>query len=105
MARLRAFREHNIHVLGSVLSSSACRATTETPLTRPLPLQSARTSPCAVRVAHAVPGTVGFEKWAAHEDNRERRVHRVPIIRHWLIPKHQRPKLYSPHPVMSLADI
>ena len=51
------------------------------------------------------PGTVDFEKWAAHDDNRERQVHGVPITRHWLIPNHQRPKLYSPHPVMSLEDI
>jgi hypothetical protein len=29
----------------------------------------------------------------------------IPITRHWLIPKHHRPNLYSPHPVMSLEEI
>jgi hypothetical protein len=51
------------------------------------------------------PGTVDFEKWAAQPDNRDRLVHGVSITRHWLIPKHQRPKLYSPHPAMSLEEI
>lgn len=51
------------------------------------------------------PGTVDFEKWAASESNRDRLVHGIPITRHWLIPKAQRPKLYSPHPAMSLEEI
>jgi hypothetical protein len=29
----------------------------------------------------------------------------VPITRHWLIPQHQRPKVYAPHPVMSPDEI
>jgi hypothetical protein len=39
-----------------------------------------------------------FEKWATHDDNRQRHVLGVPITRHWLIPKHQRHRLYSPPP-------
>ncbi len=29
----------------------------------------------------------------------------VPITRHWLIPQAQRPKVYTPHPVMSADEI
>jgi hypothetical protein len=29
----------------------------------------------------------------------------VPITRHWLIPKHRRPKVYTPHPLMSADEI
>ena len=29
----------------------------------------------------------------------------IPITRHWLIPQAQRPKVYSPHPVMSPDEI
>ena len=29
----------------------------------------------------------------------------IPVTRHWLIPKHLRPKVYAPHPVMSPDEI
>ena len=29
----------------------------------------------------------------------------VPISRHWLIPQGKRPKLFTPHPVMSAEEI
>ncbi|HKH74390.1 MAG TPA: radical SAM protein [Vicinamibacterales bacterium] len=102
--RLRAFREHDIHVLGSFIFG--------------LPSDDAETFDATVALAERAnltfaqfvlltpfPGTVDFEKWAAQESNRERQVEGVPITTHWLIPKHQRPKLYSPHPRMSLEDI
>jgi radical SAM superfamily enzyme YgiQ (UPF0313 family) len=102
--RLRAFREHDIHVLGSFIFG--------------LPSDDPQTFDATVALAQRAkltfaqfvlltpfPGTVDFEKWAAQDGNRERQVHGVPITRHWLIPKHQRPKLYSPHPLMSLEDI
>ena len=102
--RLRAFREHDIHVLGSFIFG--------------LPSDDPETFDATVALAERAnltfaqfvlltpfPGTVDFEKWAAQESNRERQVEGVPITTHWLIPQHQRPKLYSPHPRMSLEDI
>lgn len=102
--RLRAFRAHDIHVLGSFIFG--------------LPSDDPETFDATVALAERAnltfaqfvlltpfPGTVDFEKWAAQEGNRERQVHGIPITRHWLIPKHLRPKLYSPHPLMSLEDI
>jgi radical SAM superfamily enzyme YgiQ (UPF0313 family) len=104
VARLRAFREHDIHVLGSFIFG--------------LPSDDKDTFDTTVALAERAdltfaqfvlltpfPGTVDFEKWAQHEGNRDRQVHGTPITRHWLIPQHQRPKLYSPHPLMSLEEI
>jgi hypothetical protein len=102
--RLRAFREHDIHVLGSFIFG--------------LPSDSPDTFDATVALAERAnltfaqfvlltpfPGTVDFDKWAAQDANRERQVHGIPVTTHWLIPKHLRPKLYTPHPVMSLEDI
>ena len=102
--RLRAFREHDLHVLGSFIFG--------------LPSDDPNTFDATVALAERAnltfaqfvlltpfPGTVDFEKWAAQDTNRERQVHGVSITRHWLIPKHQRPKLYTPHPLMSLEEI
>jgi hypothetical protein len=33
------------------------------------------------------------------------RVAGIPLTRHWLIPQEHRPKVYSPHPVMTPDDI
>src|SRR5439155_9839514 len=51
------------------------------------------------------PGTVDFDKWASDEANRATEVDGVPITQHWLIPEHRRPKLFVPHPKMSLEEI
>jgi radical SAM superfamily enzyme YgiQ (UPF0313 family) len=104
VARLRAFREHDIHVLGSFIFG--------------LPSDDKETFDATVALAERAnltfaqfvlltpfPGTVDFEKWAARDENSERRVNGVPITTHWLIPQRQRPKLYSPHPQMSLEEI
>jgi hypothetical protein len=51
------------------------------------------------------PGTVDFEKWVARERARGTEVDGIPVTQHWLIPQHRRPKLFTPHPRMSLEDI
>jgi hypothetical protein len=50
------------------------------------------------------PGTVDFARWettAAASVTRNG----VPLSRYWLIPSAQRPKVYSPHPLMSAEQI
>jgi radical SAM superfamily enzyme YgiQ (UPF0313 family) len=104
VARLRTFREHEIHVLGSFIFG--------------LPSDDAQTFDTTVALAKRAdltfaqfvlltpfPGTIDFERWAADEKNRSKHVAGIPITRHWLIPQHQRPKLYTPHPTMSLEEI
>ena len=34
-----------------------------------------------------------------------RRINGIPLTRHWLIPQSLRPKIFSPHPVMSSEEI
>jgi len=104
VARLRAFRRHDIHVLGSFIFG--------------LPSDTSATFDATVALAERAdltfaqfvlltpfPGTVDFDKWAADERHRRTLVDGVPLTQHWLIPEGKRPRLYSPHPTMSLEDI
>ena len=104
VARLRVFRRHDIHVLGSFIFG--------------LPTDRQETFAATVDLAHDAdltfaqfvlltpyPGTVDFEKWANAPENREAHVDGIPITRHWLIPETRRPKLYVSHPVLSLEEI
>ena len=104
VVRLRAFREHGIHVLGSFIFG--------------LPSDRKETFDATVSLAERAnvtfaqfvlltpfPGTIDFDKWAADTANLETRVDGVPITRHWLIPQHKRPKVYSPHPTMTSEEI
>ena len=104
VARLRAFRRHDIHVLGSFIFG--------------LPSDDPQTFEATVALAEEAdltfaqfvlltpfPGTVDFEKWASDETNRTKRVDGIPITQHWLIPEHRRPKLFTAHPKMSLEEI
>jgi len=99
-ARLRAFREHGVHVLGSFIFG--------------LPSDRADTFDATVALAEQAnltfaqfvlltpfPGTIDFEKWASAPENRATEVDGIPITQHWLIPEHRRPKLYVPHPTLS----
>ena len=51
------------------------------------------------------PGTVDFKRWEIAMQNDPTRIAGVPLTRHWLIPDNLRPRMYSPHPTMSAAEI
>jgi hypothetical protein len=102
--RLRAFREHDVHVLGSFIFG--------------LPSDRRDTFDATVALAERAnltfaqfvlltpfPGTVDFEKWEREEGRNTITVDGVPITRHWLIPQERRPKLYSAHPTMTFEEI
>jgi tRNA A37 methylthiotransferase MiaB len=102
--RLRAFRHHGVHVLGSFIFG--------------LPSDREDTFEATVALADKAditfaqfvlltpfPGTIDFEKWASEPDNQATKVDGVPVTQHWLIPQHKRPKLYSPHPTMEIEEI
>ena len=104
VARLREFRKHDVHVLGSFIFG--------------LPSDRADTFDATVALAERAdltfaqfvlltpfPGTIDFEKWAAEHSQDPVVVDGVPITRHWLIPEHKRPKLFSSHPTLSLEEI
>lgn len=104
VTRLRAFSEHGIHVLGSFIFGL--------PSDRPetFDATAALANRAGVTFAQFVmltpfPGTVDFERWEREEAQKGVNVAGVPITRHWLIPPEHRPKVYTPHPVMSPAEI
>ena len=104
VARLKQFRRHGVHVLGSFIFG--------------LPSDTESTFDATVALAERAdltfaqfvlltpfPGTVDFEKWAEKENERGTAIDGIPLTQHWLIPQDRRPKLYSPHPKMSLEEI
>ena len=51
------------------------------------------------------PGTVDFEHWEKTMQHDPTRIAGIPLTRHWLIPRELRPKVFSPHPLMSAEEI
>jgi len=104
VARLKKFRQFDIHVLGSFIfglrsdTPGTFEATSE--LADRAELTFAQFVPFTL-----FPGTVDFEKWEADMKNDTTTVEGVPLTRHWLIPPLNRPKLYVPHPTMSVDEI
>ncbi|HEX5215592.1 MAG TPA: radical SAM protein [Vicinamibacterales bacterium] len=101
--RLKKFRKHGVHVLGSFIFG--------------LPSDREQTFDATLNLADRAdltfaqfvlltpfPGTLDFEKWAKSQENPET-IDGVPVTTHWLIPEHKRPKIFSLHPTMSAEQI
>ena len=101
--RLRTFRRHGVHVLGSFIFGlpSDRPATFETSLSV---AQRSDVTFAQFVMLTPYPGTLDFAAWEKSLGEPER-IDGVPVSRHWLIPQHRRPKVYMKHPVMSAADI
>jgi radical SAM superfamily enzyme YgiQ (UPF0313 family) len=104
VARLKRFRQFDIHVLGSFIFG----------LQSDTPDTFAATSSFADRADLTFaqflpftlfPGTVDFEKWEKGAKGLATNGAAEPLVRHWLIPPDSRPKLYFPHPTMSSDEI
>ena len=102
--RLRTFREHGVHVLGSFIFGL--------PSDRPATFQATLDVANRADVTFAqfvmltpYPGTIDFESWEKRLGQDVQQVGGVPVTRHWLIPQAQRPKVYVPHPVMPADEI
>jgi|SRR5688572_111758 len=102
--RLRTFRDHGVHVLGSFIFG----------LPSDRPSTFAATADIADRAGLAFaqfvmltpfPGTIDFAAWEKRLGDDVTRIAGIPITRHWLIPQAQRPKVYTEHPVMSPDEI
>jgi len=104
VARLRAFRRHGIHVLGSFIFGLPSDTKDSFDATVALAERANLTFAQFVLLT-PFPGTLDFDKWAADENRRGTMVAGVPITRHWLIPEGRRPKLFTAHPTMSLEEI
>ena len=101
--RLRIFRQHGVHVLGSFIFG--------------LPTDTAETFDVTAAVAQAAdvtfaqfvllqpfPGTVDFERWERSQVDPPT-IDNIPITRHWLLPESRRPKIYMPHPSLKPEEI
>ncbi|HWY54922.1 MAG TPA: radical SAM protein [Terriglobales bacterium] len=102
--RLRRFPEHGVQVLGSFIFGLP----SDRPETFETTLSVAQRADLAFAqfvMLMPFPGTVDFERWERTMQHDETRIAGIPVTRHWLIPSGARPKIYSPHPVMSAEEI
>ena len=102
--RLRTFRKHGVHVLGSFIFGLPTDRHETFDATVAIAQQSEVTL-AQFGILQPFPGTVDFQKWEQSMQDDPERIAGVPLTRYWLIPQAQRPKLYTPHPLMSAAEI
>jgi hypothetical protein len=104
IARLKQFRKHGVHVLGSFIFGLPSDKKTTFDATVALAEKADITFAQFVLLT-PFPGTLDFEKWAKDVKNSDTKIDGVPITQHWLIPEPKRPKLYTAHPHMALEEI
>jgi hypothetical protein len=102
--RLRAFREHDIHVLGSFIFGLPGDRPDSFDATLKVAEEANLTFAQFVMLT-PFPGTLDFAAWEKSLGTDPERIGGIPINRHWLIPQAQRPKIYTSHPVMSAEQI
>ncbi len=102
--RLRTFRRHGVHVLGSFIFGL--------PSDRPETFDATAAAAKSADVTFAqfvilspYPGTVDFNRWEKGLGINPPSIAGIPLTRRWLIPQALRPKLYWDHPVMSAEEI
>ncbi len=102
--RLRTFRRHGVHVLGSFIFGL--------PSDRPATFDATAAAAISADLTFAqfvtlspYPGTVDFNRWEKGLGDHPPTVAGIPLTRRWLIPQALRPKLYWDHPVMSAEEI
>ena len=94
--RLRAFRSHGVHVLGSFIFGLPSDNPTTFDATAALAEQADLTFAQFVMLT-PFPGTVDFAAWEKTIDPANQ-IAGVPLTRHWLIPQESRPKVYTAAP-------
>ena len=102
--RLRTFRDHGVHVLGSFIFGLPSDRPSTFAATADIADRAGLAFAQFVMLTH-YPGTVDFAAWEKSLGGDATRIAGVPVTRHWLIPQAQRPKVYAPHPVMSPDEI
>jgi len=102
--RLRTFRDHGVHVLGSFIFGLPSDRPATFDATADVADRAGLTFAQFVMLT-PYPGTVDFEAWEKKVGEGAERVAGIPITRHWLIPQAHRPKVYAPHPVMTPDEI
>ena len=102
--RLRTFRRHGVHVLGSFIFGL--------PSDRPATFDATAAAAISANLTFAqfvtlspYPGTVDFNRWEKLLGDTPPTIAGIPLTKRWLIPQALRPKLYWDHPVMSAEEI
>jgi radical SAM superfamily enzyme YgiQ (UPF0313 family) len=104
VGRLRAFRQHDVHVLGSFIFGLPSDGPATFEATAALAERADLTFAQFVMLT-PFPGTLDFAEWEKTIDTASTQIAGIPLTRHWLIPQEKRPKVYVPHPVMSPDEI
>jgi len=102
--QLQKFREHGIHVLGSFIFGLPSDRPDTFQATLDLAIQANLTFAQFVMLT-PFPGTVDFDRWEKEQGPEPPQVAGVPITRYWLIPPHERPKMFMPHPTMQSEEM
>ena len=102
--RLQEFKKRGVHVLGSFIFGLPSDRPATFDATAAL-AQQANVTLAQFVMLTPFPGTLDFQKWESSVADDVKKIGGVPVTRHWLIPKHLRPKVYTPHPVMSPEEI
>src|SRR5579863_4016012 len=102
--RLKTFRRHGVHVLGSFIFGLP----SDRPETFAATVAAAKSADITFAqfvTLSPYPGTVDFIKWEKGLGPNPPMIAGIPLTRRWLIPQNLRPKLYWDHPVMSAEEI
>jgi radical SAM superfamily enzyme YgiQ (UPF0313 family) len=102
--RLRTFRQHGIHVLGSFIFGLP----SDRPATFDAAVSVAQRSDVAFAqfvMLQPLPGTLDFAAWEQSLGDTAPRVGDIPLTRYWLVPPADRPKVYIEHPAMTADEI
>jgi radical SAM superfamily enzyme YgiQ (UPF0313 family) len=102
--RLRTFKRHGVHVLGSFIFGLSTDRQETFDATAALAKQADLTFAQFVTMT-PFPGTVDFQHWEEKLGEAAERIQGVPITRYWLLPTYLRPKLFIPHPTMTPEEI
>lgn len=102
--RLKIFRRHGVHVLGSFIFGLPTDTAATFDATADL-AQQADIAFAQFVMLMPFPGTVDFAKWEERMASDPTRIAGVPLTRYWLIPPAQRPKVYMAHPTMNAEEI
>src|ERR1700712_1314277 len=102
--QLQEFRKHGVHVLGSFIFGLPTDKPSTFDATVELALKAGVTFAQFVMMT-PFPGTVDFGRWEKEQALAPEMVGDTPITRYWLIPINVRPKMFTPHPIMSSTEI
>ncbi len=102
--QLQTFKKHGVHVLGSFIFGLPTDKPATFDATVEMALKAGVTFAQFVMMT-PFPGTIDFARWEKEQSKNPTLVGDVPITRYWLIPTEVRPKMFTPHPSMSSAEI